>query len=336
MKLRNLLIYLLACAFFLALPFFMGPEGPESIGRSLHNTHLLRDELNFFLLLLFYLLNYNLFVPKLYIKKKYIYYVLLIVISFLIIEILPQLVFPFNEFMSGPPPGPKPFFPFFDISHNLFLFLAVLFFSLMLRISNLWKQTEREKLNTELSYLKTQINPHFLFNTLNSIYSLALEKSDYTATAVVKLSGLMRYITTESSNDFVALEKEINYISDYFELQRFRFGSSVNMSFTVSGETEGKRIAPLLLIPFVENAFKHGVNPEENTMIDIQIIISIDILLMTIKNNKVNLLLDPQQRSGLGVGNTAQRLELIYPGKHSLKIQDENNEFIVELMIEFQ
>ena len=130
----------------------------------------------------------------------------------------------------------------------------------MLKINSRLKLAEKEKVNAELSYLKAQINPHFLFNTLNSIYSLAIEKSDYTATAVVKLSSMMRYVITDASHKFVPLEKEINYISNYIELQKLRIDSSIKLMYTVTGDISDKKIAPLVLISFIENAFKYGVN----------------------------------------------------------------------------
>ena len=127
-----------------------------------------------------------------------------------------------------------------DVGHQVFLFLAVFFFSLILRITDRWRQTEKEKLNAELSYLKAQINPHFLFNILNTIYSLAVEKSDQTGTAVVKLSQMMRYVISDAGHQLVPLSREIDYLHNYIELQKMRFGDQLPLSFTVTGQANGQ------------------------------------------------------------------------------------------------
>lgn len=191
----------------------------------------------------------------------------------------------------------------------------------------------RDKLDAELSYLKAQINPHFLFNTLNSIYSLALQKSDDAANAVVKLSGMMRYVLTESQRESVSLEKEINYIKDYVELQKLRLGNAVRLDFNISGNAAQKQIAPLLLIPFIENAFKHGVNAEENSEIEIEINVTESAVNLFVKNNKVNVDNTTDVKTGLGVENTKNRLILLYPDKHHLTIDDNPLSFAVSLSI---
>ncbi|SDG42695.1 sensor histidine kinase [Chitinophaga filiformis] len=252
---------------------------------------------------------------------------------------------------ESPPPTGRPFPPpdrfhgpgqheevsrslLLDVSHQLFLFLAVFFFSLILKISYRWRLTEKEKLNAELSYLKAQINPHFLFNILNTIYSLAIEKSDQTGTAVVKLSQMMRYVISDAGNHLVPLSREIDYLSNYIELQKLRFGDSIPLSFTVTGKATGQLIAPLILISFVENAFKHGVNAAENT--DIRITVNIDEKQLYFKafNNKVTVLEVQETTGGLGIENTQKRLQLLYPGSHTLLIRDEEHYFEVSLLLQ--
>jgi LytS/YehU family sensor histidine kinase len=223
---------------------------------------------------------------------------------------------------------------FFDISHNFFMLLMIIFFSLTIKIRNRWRKAEKERLNAELSYLKAQINPHFLFNTLNSIYSLAIEKSDYTPTAVVKLSGMMRYVITDAARDFVALEKEVNYIRDFVDLQKIRFGETVDVDFTVSGDKLGKKIAPLLLIAFIENAFKYGVNPEEKSEIYVSIQVFDSKITLIVRNKKVNSLANGDLSSKVGIENTMSRLNLIYANKYKLNFDDSENEYKVELTIE--
>lgn len=264
---------------------------------------------------------------------------------------------PQTEHLPGPPPpvhheselpqhkehhppfhkGPPPFFMktifWTDVSRHFFLFSGVLLLSLMLKINERLKQAHKEKISAELSYLKAQINPHFLFNTLNSIYSLAIQKSDETANAVVKLSGMMRYVLTESQSEFVSLQKELDYIKNYIELQKTRFDSTVKLHFTITGQTAGKSIAPLILIPFIENAFKYGVNSEENSDITIDINVNEAAINLYVKNNKVSIRPDPENKSGLGITNTKSRLELLYPGKYYLNIEDSATAFVVSLSI---
>jgi sensor histidine kinase YesM len=195
------------------------------------------------------------------------------------------------------------------------------------------KQSEKEKLKAELSYFKAQINPHFLFNTLNTIYSLAIQKAGNTAEAVVKLSGMMRYVLSDASHDYVALEKEIGYISDYIELQKIRFGETVRIDYQPCDPDSGKSIAPLVLIPFIENAFKFGVNPGEDSFIGITISLSGDELHLKVFNNKVNGSQETETTGGLGIVNAKHRLDLLYPEKHKLIIEDKETEFTVDLYI---
>ena len=290
------------------------------------------------------------------------------------------------------PPGQS---PFMDLGQRLFLFLGMLFLALLLKIRDRWKQTEKDRLGAELSYLKAQINPHFLFNSLNSIYALAIEKSDQAPEAIIKLSEMMRYVLNETGKEWVPLEKELGYIRSYIGLQQTRFGNSIPLDFQINaaagdppsslpdhdaGKTylggkhstshsssphlpetssnfpikspfEGLKIAPLILIPFIENAFKHGVNAEENSNIRIRIDIngsSLSVvpgeavpgryksLHLLVVNNKVTVRQPVDSHSGLGIGNTRQRLQLLYPGDHVLDIQDNAHDFQVSLTLKLK
>ncbi|MDZ7881283.1 MAG: sensor histidine kinase [Saprospiraceae bacterium] len=226
------------------------------------------------------------------------------------------------------------FIDFIEFSHFLFLFLAVTFVSLALRINQQLKQTEADKLNAELAYLKTQINPHFLFNTLNSIYALAItENADQTSTAIVKLSGMMRYVVSETEKDFIPLEKEVNYLEDFIAMQKLRLGNTVKITPSVKGHFLGKKIAPLILVTFVENAFKHGVNAEDTSEIFIQLGVLDNDLTLIVKNNKVTTSLNGLNKSGIGIENAKNRLQLLYPNKHQLMIDDGEKEYTVLLTI---
>jgi LytS/YehU family sensor histidine kinase len=221
----------------------------------------------------------------------------------------------------------------FDIGQHLLLFLVVFFFSLMISISNRWKQTEKEKLSAEVSFLKAQINPHFLFNTLNSIYALAINREEKTADAVVQLSEMMRYIIRDANDEVVALQKEINYISNYIALQKTRLGDTVIINYHVQGNTSGKQIAPLILISFIENAFKHGVNPDKNSKIEISIILMENNLRLYVFNRKTSSLREEQ---GIGLQNSKERLKLLYASKHELAISNKEDSYSVHLLITLQ
>ena len=221
----------------------------------------------------------------------------------------------------------------FILDEHFFLFLVILFLALLIKIRDRWVRAEDEKLHAELAYLKSQINPHFLFNTLNSIYWMALGKSDQTAGAIVSLSSMMRYVLDETGREKVALTKEIAYITNYIQLQQTRFEGSLQVDLSVNGKPEAKTIAPLLLIPFVENAFKYGVNPEEPSTIGIRIDIGENDFRLKVTNNKVAVVPLDATPSGLGIHNTRRRLELLYPGRHTLEIQDEPKTFTVLLYL---
>lgn len=331
----EILIHIIGCITFLALPILFRPGSMDNFD-VFDDPRSRSDFISYLLLILFFYLNYFVFVPKLYFKHEYFYFVLAMLLCFFVIAYLPDAIVPFKQTHRPPPPKPRGGggFLMFKIGNVFFLFLIVFFLSLMLKISSRWKQTEKEKLSAELSYLKAQINPHFLFNTLNSIYSLAIEKSDNTASAIVKLSGMMRYVINEAHHDVVSLEKEIAYIYSYIELQQIRFGHAIQLAFSVKGETQGKTIAPLILISFVENAFKHGVNAEENSDIKIRIEVNKDKLHLQVHNNKVFVQQSDENKSGLGIENTKNRLQLLYPARHSLTITDSENEFSVSLHLQ--
>lgn len=339
-RIRQVLLHLTGCVVFVALPILFKP-GPNDPRNMFIDFRFMSDLIVYILLIGFFYLNYYLLVPTYYFKRKYILYVVLILVFYLLLISVPDL------FMHGPPPEgmhggdmrPPPrgdHFLLHKIGNNLFLFMIVLFFSLMLRISSQWKKTEKEKVSAELSYLKAQINPHFLFNTLNSIYSLAIQKSDDTAAAIVKLSGMMRYVISEAHKDFVPLEKEISYLRSYVELQQIRFSTSIQLSFSVMGIPEEKVIAPLVLIPFIENAFKHGVNAEENSDIHIELTITEQGLVLSVFNKKVFVRHAADDKSGLGIDNTRTRLHLLYPSKHRLVITDTDESFSVHLELKLK
>ncbi len=247
----------------------------------------------------------------------------------------------FLDFGHGNPPNgrmppPKPMNsepiggPPTQYGHTTLVYLIGVVSSLLFAINIRLQKVEKDKMKSELSFLKAQINPHFLFNTLNSIYALAIKKDDKTADAVVQLSELMRYIITNANDDVIALNKEINYINNFIELQKTRLGNTVKVDYVVEGNAYGKCITPLILISFIENAFKHGVNPNQNSDIAIRITIVGDYLTLFVSNYKVQSI---QSDSGIGLQNTIERLSLLYPNNHVLKIDDNQENYTVTLTI---
>jgi len=194
------------------------------------------------------------------------------------------------------------------------------------------EQLRREKTQAELLFLKTQINPHFLYNTLNYIYSLAYPVSDKLADAIIKLSQLMRYMLTDSIDGMLNLQKEVDYLENYIEIYRLRFEDSFFVDFKVEGEIGNKNIASLILIPFVENAFKHGVVNDAARPVKIKISVIKDRLTLTV-SNKINRN-QKDSSSGIGLVNIKRRLKLIYPGRHELLISDNGETYKTRLNIQ--
>ncbi len=340
-KTQSYLLHILGALLFLSIPIFSSPD--------LHSGHLFsvapfrRHFISYLTLLGFFYANYFYFIPKLYFTRKRILFFLAMAACYITIALLPGILFGTTDYyrpmlihqhpsgMNGPGNtlNPVPFV----YGRSIVQFLLVFFLSILLRINQRLHAMQSEKLATEVSYLKAQINPHFLFNTLNSLYALSLEKSDATPEAIVKLSAMMRYVVTESSCDTVLLENEMAYIKNYISLQQLRMDGETPFSFIITGDPIGKSISPMLLIPFIENAFKHGLNPEEDSHIAIAILIGRDELVLTVKNNNVTVSLPTGGESGQGIENTRRRLEYLYPKKHKLAIFDTNASFEVKLTL---
>jgi len=191
-----------------------------------------------------------------------------------------------------------------------------------------------EKLTLELKYLKAQINPHFLFNTLNNLYSSALKNNDdETATGLTKLSEIMRYMLSDVNKNEITLEKEIDYLKSYVDLQKLRFSEKddIIISFDIQGDTSTIKIPPFLFIVFIENAFKYGINFKKHSFINIRFEISKNELKFNIKNSVHYK--NSTQKQGLGLKNIKERLELLYSDNHKLEIINENGTFNVDLDI---
>jgi len=193
------------------------------------------------------------------------------------------------------------------------------------------KQLQTE---TDLQYLKTQLQPHFFFNTLNNIYSLALQQSQQTAPMVAKLSSLMRYVLYEAVQPTVPLVDEIAFIRHYIDIQSVRYHENIQIRFDTQGITDTALIEPLLLLPFIENAIKHGIEEEQGAgYIEIVLHLHDQELTLSVKNSKASTIPNPSSRTGIGIENVRKRLSLLYPGQHALQLQETDATYAVLLTL---
>jgi len=197
------------------------------------------------------------------------------------------------------------------------------------------KKLREEKLAAELTFLKSQVHPHFLFNTLNNLYALTLIKSDKTPDIVLKLSGLLDYMIYKSNDEFVPLKKELEILKSYIELEKMRYNERLELKYKIEGEVDNHRIAPLILLPFIENSFKHGAsNDRMRPNIKINLKIEPDYLQLNVLNSVPGeIKRDESVSEGIGLKNVSRRLELIYPNQHKLLIKRGENQFEVDLKI---
>jgi len=277
--------------------------------------------------IIFYL-NYLLLVPLLLLKKKKLAYL------FSVISLLSVSYYIFKLLL--PTPGFTPGFIRNAPIINVFTIILIII-GLTIRMYEEWiindntkKEIEAQKNLSELEVLKNQLNPHFLFNSLNSIYSLTVKKSNDAPEAVITLSELMRYMLYEATNDFVPLQQEIDYIKNYIKLQRLRIANNENVKINIHGTISTQKIRPLLFISYIENAFKYGTDFKGNTEIKINISVKKNDLQFSCKNLIGNI--DKKSNKlGIGMQNTKERLSLLYPKKHNLTIKEDNNDFIIKL-----
>lgn len=201
-------------------------------------------------------------------------------------------------------------------------------------------KAEAARMQAELVFLRNQFHPHFIFNVLNSLYSKILTKSDESADLVLKISSLLRFSVYDANTRLIPLKKEICYLEDYIALQRIRFGRQLSLSFTVKGSTANKILPPFLIIPFIENCFKHGGLGENGETGWITIFITINDDLLTAKiENSVALASGQKDRGdkiGVGLDNVRQRLDLLYPGSFNLNIREKEDSYFVSLTLKLQ
>jgi len=287
-------------------------------------------------------INLELLLPKWGKRKNILLYIFSLVI---IIILFSWINYKFFAEWSAKPLPEYFFISYFTFKEIIFFFTIYIFVTSLLKLSKSWfsvselekelLEKEKQKTEVELKALKAQINPHFFFNTLNSIYSMALDKDERLPGTILQLSDLMRYFLYESKDNFVPLEKELAVADNYIALQKIRSGEQLSIEIIKQGYVNGQKIAPLLLITFLENAFKHGAKGSSgNTFIKLDIKVEKNKLNFTIENNKGLIdKVNTEDHNGLGLENVKRQLELLYPGKHLLNIKDAADRFVVALQL---
>lgn len=334
-------------------------------GKTVHDKGFVREvwfQIAFYCILFY--LSYLWLIPAFFSKgKKTVWFVSIIVITALMAFATGEIRTRLREIYEEPPPrfippvshqfrknteenaiparpdrrpGPGKAWPYFNfiLTASLIsgLSLGLRFSEKMNEQEKMVKEAEKQRIDQELAFLRYQINPHFMFNTLNTIYSLALMKSDHTPDAVMKLSGMMRYVLQDVQPEKVSLESEFSYIRDYIELQKLRLSANVTVDLVIPEDSRGLEIAPVLLVPFIENTFKHGTSAHENIVIKINLKI-LDKYLVLLTENRIFQERPGSGISGIGIANTKKRLDLIYSGKYTLDLTREDGLFKVNLTI---
>lgn len=238
--------------------------------------------------------------------------------------------------------GPLPFRAMHLFNYG-FTSLFLVFLSIGMRVlerhsqtEKLQKELEKEKLNSELAFLKNQISPHFFFNTLNNIYSLISINAEDSQKAVLRLSKLMRYLLYDSEHGNTKLSNEIDFMNNYIDLMKLRMSNKISFAVSFPEKYEDISVPPLIFIPFIENAFKHGISYREKSFIDISMTTGNDSIMFRCANSLIKLREESEPgQSGIGLENVTKRLNLLFPGNHELKINKSEKEFEVLLQINF-
>jgi hypothetical protein len=334
----TVLLHVAVWALLFSLPALLRPSyNPNDAmhPKEQHETaNFILSRLNDALLISFFYFNSLLLIPILFYKKRYLVYCLAILACFTFYATMGWLL------RSNILPD-----PFFTIRKHLFFSVFIFIFILACSIAfrtirdkiisdQIAKEKENEFLKTELSLLRSQVSPHFMFNVLNNMVALARKQSDQLEPSLIKLSSLMRYMLYETEEEKVSLEKETEYLQSYIDLQQQRFGKKVAIHVTMHPSDKLYFIEPMLLIPFVENAFKHGTGMIDHAQIDIELSAANNQLHFKVQN-KYNPASEEikDKASGIGLNNVQRRLELLYHKTHHLKVSKENNLFTILLQI---
>jgi len=288
-------------------------------------------------------INLYLLIPLLLNKGKNLTYGVLLVFCIVGSTYLNQLIF--EHFIDFFLPGYY-FISYFNFIDLLKFFTSFILITSLIKLSkgyfllletrNQLMKIQKEKSEAELNALRVQVNPHFLFNGLNSIYSLVLKHSDKASETILKLSEILRYIIYETQKGEVDLKRELDYMQHYIDIQRLRSGPLAKIEVSITGNLGNRKIAPLLFLPLIENSFKHGIKGETgNTFVLMEWIIGESFIRFVTENNKGQSEdIDKDKRPGIGLENLKQRLNIIYPGRHHFKITETEELFKVELEIQ--
>jgi two-component system LytT family sensor kinase len=344
-KFRPFLIHLIFWLCFIALPYLMRPSDNSAnlVEIERHNKWTLFFIIYAIANIPFFYLNTEILIQKIFKKYGAFWYLLLLIasISFMLWlnDEIRNWVFAedhFNKigknsgFKRGPVIGTT-----FQLLFVVTIGITYRFFADNLKEKEIIKEAENERLKSELSFLRSQISPHFMFNVLNSVVSLSRRKPEMVEPVVIKLSELMRYMIYETTDAKVPLQKEAIYLESYIDLQKIRFGNDIQINFNVENITSSCSIEPMLLIPFVENAFKHGVGIVKNPSIDIHLSYLDKKLTFSVKNkaNPASKTEKKDESSGIGLANVKRRLELLHPDNYELTIKEENDTYFICLEI---
>ncbi len=343
-KLRPVLLHIFFWICFLALPLLLGPNSASNNPRETDRHfqwNMFFVVFGLFNIPLFYF-NTEFLLRKILKKRGVLIYIILLVISLLVMLWFHEELFKwfFPEMANGGGQRGNGFRRgtslriIFQLLFIVAIGISYRFLSDNMTDQEVKKEEENERLKSELSFLRSQISPHFMFNVLNSIVSLSRRKPEMVEPVVIKLSELMRYMIYETSDSKVSIDKEFSYLESYIELQRLRFGNDIKIDFKHNLSSSPSSIEPMLLIPFVENAFKHGVGMVQNPSIDIELNDDKKSLFFSVRNqvSKQNSEIKDES-SGIGLANVRRRLELLYPDQHELKIDEKEDSYLVELTI---
>lgn len=324
---RIIFIHLLTWILFLTLPVFI-LRTSDLLTSEESGVFIFDHAFRTLLLASVFYLNLRWLLPFFFFGNKQKYFYLFNIAAIAVVLVTSKFI---GQHLAHQPADPN-IRPAFLLSYLLMMVLAI-GIAFVIFLYNRFKLAEERKAEIELAYVKSRLNPHFLFNTLNSIYALAVRRSELTADAVSRLSSIMRYVITESGSDKVLLSKEMDYISDFIELQKLRMTGKTKVTFRFEGITADKKIVPLLLISFVENAFKFGVSTEHDSEIDILIDIRGDELSLHVQNTKIHGQNIHDEVGGLGLETARQLLEHFYQRRYSLTLMDNTGNFVVDLKI---
>lgn len=284
------------------------------------------------LLIGFFYLNMHVLIPRVLTKKSWLHYLASIVLCFVFVALASELI---NHILWSYAYRPRPFY--FTSLNFLLVFglsTALKLTSDRVQFEKERKERENETLKSELSLLRSQVSPHFMFNVLNNLASLARKKSDQLESVIIQLSQLMRYMLYDSGEKRVTLDEEIEYLKSYIDLQRLRFGSDVRVDFDANVKYGDLPIEPMLLIPFVENSFKHGIGLITDPTIVVRLSLDDARLNFSVKNKfNAGEVETKDASSGIGIQNVRRRLNLLYKDLHELRIYEQDQWFNVELKL---